>query len=730
MSEEIVSDDPIVSKVYKCRKESDAFLGDWREHAKVWYDLVSNKQWTADEKADMEKKRRIPVQFNRIAAVINAVCGSEVSNRQEVKYLPRTMGDVNTNDILNSASQWARDETNAEDEESDAFRDLTICGYGWTESYMDYEETPEGKACVYRRSPFSMRYDPSSRRRNLADKKWVQADDYMSKEAIIARWGEDKFEEITVAPQVPDDDTTPHDATNAWKYENDQSGKDNKKGNYTVIHHCWYETKRAFRVLDAETQKIVEVDKDRLTEIKKIPEFANIKAVPFDKRVYKYAFVCGSALLESGDSPCQCGFPYECMTGYRNQTDGWFYGLAWPMEDPQKFANKFLSQLMHIFSSNAKGGLMVEKGAIDNQRKFEEDWAKADSIVTVAGGAISQNKIKEKPLPPYPTQAENLLNFCVSSLPMTSGVNVELLGLADRQQAGIVESQRTKAALTILATLFDALRLYRKRQGKVMAYYILEYLSDGRLIRITGNQGDMQYIPLMKQRDFMEYDVIVDEAVSSRDVKERTWVVMSQLLPMIQGMGIPIPPGVLDYSPLPTGLIADWKKEITQARQNPPPNPMDVQHKHNMEEIQAKAQAEVHVKQAEIQLEGQKAQQAESDSNIQAQVDLRIADINAQKDVQIAQYKADKEAETAILVAEIKANADAQVKMQQNELQARQAERQETIKAERAQKQEQNSSLPAKLEIEGLPDLVAAITKPKVRKGKKSPDGTFTMTEE
>jgi hypothetical protein len=348
----------------------------------------------------------------------------------------------------------------------------------------------------------------------------------------------------------------------------------------------------------------------------------------------------------------------------------------------------------------------------------------------VAGGAISQNKIKEKPLPPYPTQAENLLNFCVSSLPMTSGVNVELLGLADRQQAGIVESQRTKAALTILATLFDALRLYRKRQGKVMAYYILEYLSDGRLIRITGNQGDMQYIPLMKQRDFMEYDVIVDEAVSSRDVKERTWVVMSQLLPMIQGMGIPIPPGVLDYSPLPTGLIADWKKEITQARQNPPPNPMDVQHKHNMEEIQAKAQAEVHVKQAEIQLEGQKAQQAESDSNIQAQVDLRIADINAQKDVQIAQYKADKEAETAILVAEIKANADAQVKMQQNELQARQAERQETIKAEMAQKQEQNSSRPARLEIEGLPDLVAAITKPKVRKGKKSPDGTFTMTEE
>ena len=736
-NENILSVDPLVNQVYKMRRKSDDFLNKWHELAEVWYDLVANKQWTADEKADLEEKRRIPVQFNRVGAVVNAICGSEVSNRQEVKYLPRTMGDVNTNDILNDAAQWARDETNAEDEESDSFRDLVICGYGWTETYMDYEENTEGKVCIYRRNPLTMRYDPDARRRNLADACWVQADDYLTEEKIVSRWGKEKFDEISVNMEVPMESGEPHDASRAWQYINDQSRRNAKQGLYTVIHHCWYETKKMYKALDPMTQKLVEIEPDRYSKIKDLPEFANIKAVKFDKRVYKHAFICGGTVLEEGDAPCQCGFPYESMTGYRNQTDGWFYGIVWPMQDPQKFANKFLSQLMHIFSSNAKGGLMYEAGAIDNPRKFEADWAKADSLVKVSDGAISQNRIKEKPLPPYPTQAENLLNFCVESLPMTSGVNVELLGLTDRQQAGVLEAQRTKAALTILATIFDALRLYRKRQGKTLAYYVIEFLSDGRLIRITGRNGDMQYIPLMKQRDFMEYDVIVDEAVNSRDVKERTWAVMAQLLPMIKGMGIPIPPAVLDYSPLPTGLATEWKQEIEKGRQNPPPDPMKVQHDFNMEEIQAKAQAEVQVKAAEAQLEGQKAQQSGSEASIQAQVDLQIADIEAQKDVQIAKYKADKEAETALMVARIKAEADMQVKMQQAAFQAKQAERQEQMTAEKAQKDEEkakedkeNAGKPQKLEIEGLPELIGALSKPKTRKAKKGPDGTITMTEE
>jgi hypothetical protein len=390
--------DPLVEEIYKKRRKSDAFLSDWRTKAEVWFDMVANKQWTGEEEADLKSKNRIPVQFNRVGAVINAICGSEVSNRMGVKYLPRTIGDVNTNDILNAAANWARDETDAEDEDSDAFRDLAICGYGWTETLMDYEENPDGKVVIRRRNPLPMRYDPSARRRNLADATWIQAEDELTKEQIEARWGADKVGEMNLNMEIPQDVQSPHNASEAFLYKNDQSGREAKEGMFKVIHHCWYETKKMYKALDPMTQKLVEIEPEKYNKIKELPEFANVKAVKFDKRVYKHAFVSCGTLLESGDAPCQCGFPYEAMTGYRHQTAGWFYGIAWPMQDPQKFANKFLSQLMHIFSSNAKGGLMAEKGAIDDPRKFEANWSKADSVSYVADGAIAQNRIKDKPL--------------------------------------------------------------------------------------------------------------------------------------------------------------------------------------------------------------------------------------------------------------------------------------------------------------------------------------------
>ena len=120
---------------------------------------------------------------------------------------------------------------------------------------------------------------------------------------------------------------------------------------------------------------------------------------------------------------------------------------------------------------------------------------------------------------------------------------------------------RKQAGFTMLATLFDALRRYRKVQGAMMLHLIRDYLADGRIIRIMGKTGE-QYVPLIRQPGAIEYDVIVDDAPTSPNQKDRVWSILQQLLPMLKGMGVPMTPELLDYLPLPESLIAAWKKDI------------------------------------------------------------------------------------------------------------------------------------------------------------------------
>jgi hypothetical protein len=228
------------------------------------------------------------------------------------------------------------------------------------------------------------------------------------------------------------------------------------------------------------------------------------------------------------------------------------------MKDPQRWQNKFFSQMQDIIASNAKGGILAEAGAFANQAKAEEDWARTDKIVWTNPGALSGGKPKIIPRESagMPAGLNQMMVFAADSIRSTTGISVEMLGLAERTQPGVVEQSRIGQGMIILSDLFNNLRRYRKEQGRVLLHLMRLYIPEGKLVRITNSK----YAPFVKSDDAVKFDIVVDQSPTAPNQKQEVWMALREIIPTLVKEGFPIPPDVIDFLPLPDSVIEKFKQ--------------------------------------------------------------------------------------------------------------------------------------------------------------------------
>lgn len=619
-------DDTKLAKVKRWYKESETALKSWRAEARECYRYTSGHQLTDQERAELQEKLRAEIVFNRIDPVISAVVGHQINNRTEIQYLPRQAGDAQPAEIYSAASKWVDEETDSLEEVTEAFWDLVVTGIGCTETRLSYDDSVEGMIQGAERiSPLEMGWDKDAKKRNLADAQYMYHGKWWDRKEAEAVWPKLKEYVYVESGGIDEGGEEPHDASEAPFYRNDQSSwVDKKTDQVFIVQMQYWEKEAAYQV--AEGERIIELSEAKYKRLKSRLDDMQLRVVKTMKKKYRQAFFIGDTLLEDGESPCPGHFTFKFMTGKRDEYEKSWYGIVRAMIDPQKWSNKFFAEIQEILSKNRTGGAFVEETALVNPRQAEEIWNDPNPLIIVRDGALSQGKIQERNPIQYPAGIDRLLQFAVGSIPHVTGMNMEMMGLVDREQAGVLEMQRKRAAMAIIAQFFDSLRRHTKERGRVVLYFIKEYLSDGRLIRIMSGSGNEEYVPLMKQQVDTDYDIVVSDSPYSPDQRAETYAAISQILPVAMKLGAPIPPEVFDYMPIPANLATKWKQALSQ------PDPM-AQKAQEMElQIKqadtAKAQSTAALNQAKILVEQATAKNLEADSKLK-EMETRLTEIEA-----------------------------------------------------------------------------------------------------
>lgn len=564
----------------------------WRRQAKEDFDFRAGHQWSAEEKSQLHSQLRPEIVFNRSLTILKAVAGFEINARHEIQYLPRNTTETAVNEVLTAAGKWMGQDCDGEDEESEAFDHALTCGMGFNEHRIEFEVEPRGLYVESAIDPLEMYWDRKARKKNLADSRRLYRLRKMAlSDAMDLCPGYDELQlDARWAVGLDPEEETKTLEQKRLREEN-QAGADNISAQLEVhiLHAQWWEREPYWLIADPVTNQKQELSEEEYSELQKRmklydkmgvprPQFAAVKMM---RRVYKQCFIGNEVLGEVTDviMPTLAnergfqGFTWTCITGEPDHNKGTWFGLIRLMRDPAKWSNKWLSQTMHILNSQAKGGIIVEEDFAADIRKFELGYAKPESIAVVKKGALSnQNgpKFVKKPTADFPQGFYQLLEFAITSLRDVTGINLELLGQQDQNQPGILEAQRKQAGMTVLATMFDSLRRARKMIGRIRLFFIQNYISDGRIIRVVGPDG-MQAVPLIRDVCLGEYDVVIDDAPTSPNQKEANWAIIAPLIPMFKDELAQNPQlfvEILQYSPLPSKLVSTVSQLLNQ-----PPSP-------------------------------------------------------------------------------------------------------------------------------------------------------------
>jgi len=545
----------------------------WEKAAMEDYRFRAGDQWSDADRAKLSAEGRPCITINITKPQIKLLSGYQRLNRYDPKFLPRTANDLDACKLREAVTKFVFDQNDFEMQEARVFMDGTVCGIGVLDTgYKVLPDSIDGEIYIKRDSPFNYYVDPEAKEPDWTDARYIFKAMWSEKDELVDTYP-DKQEEIETAFTQYDKDESLEISTASLQpiwYSRDT--------HRARVLELWYKEsskKTFYQLADGRVLPKEEVDSNALLYV--------VKGVTVPSVSVRVKVMLGDVELEDKPSPYEHGLlpfvPFIC--DHDGEADSIPAGIVRDMKDVQRDLNKRHSQQLHIVNTHAGKQWIVPAGDQVAQKDIQENGAKPNGMIRYSG---QQPPGKAE----SPSIDVGLIQLEQQSLEYTrtiSGINPAMMGESSASASGRAKEIDQKQAITHIAPLFDNLRASKKTVLKILwgsknkKGLIQQYYRDERIIRITGEDGKFDFIPvnqtvavptpfgvvhqIVNDLSIGEYDIVIsDTPVTPTQRQAQFWA----LVDAASKLGINVPfDMLLDASDLPQK--EELKQRFLQAQQ-------------------------------------------------------------------------------------------------------------------------------------------------------------------
>lgn len=437
-----------------------------------------SEQWSREDAAEVEARGQNPVVYNEIKPAIDWMIGTERRSRVDFYVVAEDDGQEAEDDATNKTKllKYLDDTNRAGFERSYAAEDMFKAGVGWLEVGLRGDRTGV-PIFVGAESWRNILWDSNDRRRDLSNARYLFRIKIVDFDVALAIFP-DKREQLERCIQEGDDLSV----FTSWMSGSGLiSGLDAFGANSDEIDFI---TPKPVGLFNPRRRVMLLECWSREPQRRPASEDGLGDPVTFKMRVS--IMTEHDTLIEAWSPFNHDQFPFIPLWAYINRRTGLPYSPILPLLGPQEALNHRMSKAIMEAASNQ---MLIEEDAVGEAMDIDEireELNAPDGIAVFRSGALSGNRIRERPTAGAATQQLMLAERDKSQMRSASGVTADNRGEQSNVVSGKAVIAKAEQGGLLTAELFDNLLLARQIEGELTLSMAEQFVRAPLTIRVAG----------------------------------------------------------------------------------------------------------------------------------------------------------------------------------------------------------------------------------------------------